>query len=386
MPALPYLLSAVLLVLMFDGFYRDPPVLVALHIVYLYFAVALGIFLANMAWAFRAHRDPTTRALIKAVLPGAALAAMVQFVIFINNALSGRNLPLQFGLLTPIPYYLSIAYAIAKHDLFDIDRIVRQSFVYAVLSVVVVSVYAATLMVPRGGSRVSGDSRKRCSAWSASSSWRSDSTRCAAPCSGASIGHSIRTRLDYQATISRLSEVMTTLLDLREVVAQVTQVVTEAMHLESTSLYLREPSGGGLPVVAARRRERAAANARASTGTRRPGLRAGSAGVCRRAHRRAADRSAAARGGAGVSRGGRHADRRAADVPPRHRRAAGTWVRSARANRSPPATSACCARWPTKPRSPSRTRVPTRLSRRSRASWMPRCASAPTSCGFATRS
>ena len=245
-PALPYLLSAVLLALVFDGFYRDPPVLVALHAVYLYFAVALGLFLANMAWAFRSHRDPATRALIKAVLPGAALAATVQFIIFANNALSGRNLPLQFGLLTPIPYYLSIAYAIAKHDLFDIDRIVRQSFVYAVLSVVVVSVYAVTLM---GASRwfpgLGGPQEALlgmvCVLLLALGL---DPLRNAVQ---RGIDRAFyRTRLDYQATISRLSEVMTTLLDLREVVAQVTQVVTEAMHLESTGLYLREPSGSGV--------------------------------------------------------------------------------------------------------------------------------------------
>ena len=244
-PALPYLLSTGLLVLMFDGFYRDPPVLVALHGVYLYFAVALGIFLANMGWAFRTHRDPTTRALIKAVLPGTVLAAMVQFVIFLNNALSGRNLPLQFGLLTPIPYYLSLAYAIAKHDLFDIDRIVRQSFVYVVLSVVVVSVYAVTLMAAAQWFPGIGGQQEALLGMICVLALALGLDPLRGAVQRVVDRAFFRTRLDYQATISRLSEVMTTLLDLREVVAQVTQVVTEAMHLESTSLYLRDPAAGG---------------------------------------------------------------------------------------------------------------------------------------------
>src|SRR5205814_5887560 len=113
-PVLPYIASAVLLALVFAGFYHDPPVLVALHTVYLYFAVALGFFLANMAWAYRTHDDSGTRGVVKAVLPVTVLAATVQFLIFTNNALSGRNLPVQFGLLASIPYYFSVAYAIAK--------------------------------------------------------------------------------------------------------------------------------------------------------------------------------------------------------------------------------------------------------------------------------
>jgi GAF domain-containing protein len=255
-PALPYLVSAALLGLVFDGFYREPPVLAALHLVYLYFAAALGGLLASMAWAFRTHRDPTTRSLIKAVLPGAALATTVQLVIFTNNALSGRNLPVQFGLLTPIPYYLSIAYAIARHDLFDIDRIVRQSFVCGVLSVVVVGVYAVTLLVASRWFPGLGEQREAllglvCVLGLALGL---DPLRQAVQ---RGIDRAFyRTRLDYQATIGQLSEVMTTLLDLYEVVAQVTQVVTDAMQLESTSLYLREASGGG--VVWSRRADQSA--------------------------------------------------------------------------------------------------------------------------------
>jgi hypothetical protein len=45
-------------------------------------------------------------------------------------------------------FFLAVAYAIVKHDLFDVDRVVRQGFIYAVLSAIVVGTYAGVLLVP----------------------------------------------------------------------------------------------------------------------------------------------------------------------------------------------------------------------------------------------
>jgi signal transduction histidine kinase len=245
LPAGPYLLSALLTILVLDGFHADPPRLAALHATYLYAAVSIVFFAVAMTVAYWENREPATRLRIKAVVPGLVLATALPLFAFVNNAWSGRDFPVQFGLIiTPIGYG-SIAYAIAKHDLFDIDRIIRQSFVYVLLSLIVIGGYALTLagaaqLIP---ALTSDNEAILGMAFALLVAFGLDPLR--------RLVQNVvdrafyRSRLDYRGTIGELSEALTTLLDRYEVVAQVTRTVTEAMHLESTSVYLRSDGGLG---------------------------------------------------------------------------------------------------------------------------------------------
>jgi signal transduction histidine kinase len=241
---LPYLLSTVLAISVLRGFASDPPDLAALHGTYLYTSGSIVFFIAAMTFAYWENREPTARLRTKAVLPGLFIATLLPLVAFANNAFSGRDFPVQFGLLfTPIGY-ASLAYAIARRDLFDIDRVVRQSFVYAVLSVIVIGAYALALIIPaRLVPAFAGENQAILGiAFVLILAFALNPLRLGVQ---SVVDRAFfRTRLDYRATISQLSEVMTTLLDLKEVVAQATRVVTEAMHLESTTLCLLDAGGG----------------------------------------------------------------------------------------------------------------------------------------------
>jgi signal transduction histidine kinase len=243
---LPYAASGLLAYWALDGFGRNPPELAGLHVAYLYTAAGLALLIAAMAYAYWENRDSLVRPRIKAVLPGAILAAGVQAFIFLNNSLGGRDLPIQFGLLAPIPYYLGIAYAIAKHDLFDIDRVVRLSFVYAVLSIIVIGAYAVVLQLSTFFVPVFGGGTQTLVGifFILLLAFALDPLR-----------HGVqnvvdralyRKRLNYRATISELSTLMTTLLDLQEVATQVTRVVADAMQLESIAVGLMDAEGGAV--------------------------------------------------------------------------------------------------------------------------------------------
>ena len=244
----PYLLSALLLVSVLSGFSKDPPDLTALHATYLYASGGIVFFIAALSFAYWEDREPMARLRTKAVLPGLFIASLLPLVAFVNNAFSGRDLPVQFGLLfTPIGY-ASLTYAIARRDLFDIDRVVRQSFVYAVLSIIVIGAYALALIIPaRLVPAFAGENQAILGiAFVLVLAFALNPLRLGVQ---SVVDRAFyRTRLDSRATISQLSEVMTTLLDLKEVVAQVTRVVTEAMHLESTTLCLLEVPGGSSSV------------------------------------------------------------------------------------------------------------------------------------------
>lgn len=233
--SLPYVISTVLAVYVLRGFAATPPDVGSLHLGYLYFAACLLFFVVMMLVSYVENRADSARARIKAVVPGATIAAGVQALFFFDNALTGRSLPVQFGLLAPIPYYAAIAYAIAKHDLFDVDRVVRQGFVYAVSSLVIVAGYALLLVVPiRLFPSVAESQTALSIAFLVALAFMLDPLRRGVQ---RLVDRAFyRARFDYRQTIDELSEVMTTLLDLNEVADQVTRVVTHAMQLESTSL------------------------------------------------------------------------------------------------------------------------------------------------------
>ena len=147
-PFLPYALSAVLAIAVLHGFDSHPPNLVPLHLVYAYNSAAIACFIGSLVLGYRETRELLPRLRAKAILIGAIICLPWPILAFIDNALSGRTIPVQLTLvLTPFGY-ASLGYAIVKHDLFDIDRVIRQSFVYTLLSIIVVTTYALLLELP----------------------------------------------------------------------------------------------------------------------------------------------------------------------------------------------------------------------------------------------
>jgi len=238
----PYSLSAVLTALVLRGFDRQPPTLEALHVTYLYTAGCFVFLFGALIYGFWENRDPRARLRVKAILPSAVLGGALTAFAFTNSAFHGGSFPLQLGLVFVPAFYLSIAYAIVKHDLFDIDRVVRQSSVYALLSLIVLSAYALVLALPARGVPPGAGTRTTLGmVFVLVLAFALDPLRRFVQ---RVVDRAFyRTRLDYRATIGELSEVLTTLLDLRQVLAQVTRVVTEAMHLRSMTVCLL-PSAG----------------------------------------------------------------------------------------------------------------------------------------------
>jgi signal transduction histidine kinase len=240
----PYAASLILTLLVLRGFYGRPPNLTLLHLTYLYAPLSFGIFVAQLVLTYRHSRQAQVRGRIRAVLPGTIAAGTLAAFALINSASSGRSFPVQFGLLLAPAFSASVAYAIAKYDLFDIDRVVRQSFVYSVLSLIIVGGYALTLAV---ASRLMPELSARQPAVLATLvvlglGVALDPLRRAVQ-QVVDRGF-YRTRLDYRATIGELSAVMTTLLRREEIVAQIARVLTQSMQLSSARLCLFEAGQG----------------------------------------------------------------------------------------------------------------------------------------------
>jgi signal transduction histidine kinase len=239
---LPYVVGAGLAAAVLIGLWRDPPNLLPLQLTYIY-AIAGGLFfLAALLSALRSA-ELRDRLRARAVLPGAILAATLALFAFADSVVAGHDLPVQFGLLLTPAFSASVAYAIAKHDLFDIDRVIRNSATYAALTVVVTGAYAGVLaafsrLVPDGTNRQRAtlgvltvvalafafDPLRRLVQRLVDRAF-------------------FRQAIDVRATLRHLSEVLATQLDLRAVATQVTQVLADALQLQHVAVSILPRDG-----------------------------------------------------------------------------------------------------------------------------------------------
>lgn len=243
----PYVVATVLSVEKLRGFHRQPPDLGSLHVGYLFLAVSFLTVLGSFFYTYWENREPMARLRVKALLPSAAIMGVACTFGFVNNAFAGGDFPMQIGVIVAPLFYASVAYAIVKHDLFDIDRVVRQSFVYALVSITVVAAYGIVVAVPTRFLVLPGEAPALIGLlFILIFAFALDPLR-------RTVQRFVdrafyRTRLDYRATIGELSEILTSFLDGREIADQVTRVVSDAMHLESATVYLRA-SADGMPAV-----------------------------------------------------------------------------------------------------------------------------------------
>ncbi len=105
---------------------------------------ALAAF-AFFAWQFRHGRSGAVRRRCQVVLlasVGGFLPTMVFLVAFYAG---GFSLPFNFLAVPFVLFPIGIGYAVARHDLFDVDRIVKRTIVYTTLSSGVLAAYSIAI-------------------------------------------------------------------------------------------------------------------------------------------------------------------------------------------------------------------------------------------------
>lgn len=126
--------------------------------VYASIAVTGLVMVASLMHTYATSRSPIARQRAKVVTAGLALAAFVPSLGLLSVILFGAPLPI--NLLSPLFVFfpLTVGYAIARHDLFEVDRYVRTGVVYAALSLLVFVGYGALVLTAEralgGGGRI----------------------------------------------------------------------------------------------------------------------------------------------------------------------------------------------------------------------------------------
>ena len=227
----------------------------SVFLVHAFLCAAYGVFL--MCRSFLRTPDPLTRQKGKVVLFGFIVAVAGSLIgvvgTFVLKTMNVYHYYWLFPAVFMIP--VSLGYAIVKHNLFDVDLLIRRSATYFLVTGVVVALFfglIATLSI--GLQYVTGQS-----------------SQIAAVISTlllVMIFRPLRDRVDriidrrffrekyeYRATIQKASEALVSIIELEPLLDKLIDTVVEALKIEQGSILLRQEEPERFVVAIARNRE-----------------------------------------------------------------------------------------------------------------------------------
>lgn len=210
-----------------------------------YLSLAASGVVAFAAIAAAAARAPTPvgRRRARVVLAGTVLAFGLPLPPMLAFFLVG--LPVSFSLLTATGFLfpLAIGYAVVRHDLFEADRFVKQSVVWATLTVLVALAYAGSVLA---ADRLAAELDLRHSplfpiafvliVLATITPLRDRVQQAVDRVFG-------RARIDYRRVIAHTSERLATLLDREAIVGHVLSTMQRDLLLDGAGLWERDAAG-----------------------------------------------------------------------------------------------------------------------------------------------
>ena len=147
----PYLLSFILFALIkitSTAYWSAPPILELIHLVYVMLAVL--VFLVLIVWNFLKDASILIRLQSQAIFVGIILGFFLPMLEQIVHSLWHIRLfpdPTLGFTVFLIIFPLSIGYTIVKHDLFDIDAIIKRTYGYVLTTGAIVGIYAVIVSI-----------------------------------------------------------------------------------------------------------------------------------------------------------------------------------------------------------------------------------------------
>jgi signal transduction histidine kinase len=109
-------------------------------------ASAFALF-SSVVWAYRTTDSPLIRQRVRVVLLGFLCGFALPAFLMLTSSLTGGEVSMNYAGLTTMLFPLSLGYAIVKHDLFEIDAMLRRSAYYLTLTVTLALAYLSFLTV-----------------------------------------------------------------------------------------------------------------------------------------------------------------------------------------------------------------------------------------------
>jgi signal transduction histidine kinase len=197
------------------------------------FLVALGIGVL----AYHRPESSAARQRMKIFMLGLVGGSLVPAVLLVVFYTIGAVLPLNYLTLTFAVFPAAIAYAIARHDLFGVDRMIRQTVAYVVVTVVIAFIY--TVLLSLVDYVVLPDL------------YASPAVHVLVTMLLVIVFNPLRLRIqalvdlfyfrapyDYRTTVTAASQVLASILDADELVVRLVRIITEQMQVERAEVWL----------------------------------------------------------------------------------------------------------------------------------------------------
>lgn len=232
--------------------FHDLPSMLALNYVHAVALVIGGVALiGSLAHGFLRPPSAAARQRIKVAALGAFGAFFLPVIGVALFALSGLTFPLNFLALPLTLFPIAIGWAIVKHDLFEVDAIIRRTVAWAILSLLIAATYLGGLGIL---DVVAGPRRGRIAQL-----FFLLAIVAVFPRLRDRVQHAVdflfaRDRYDYGQTVGAASRALATLLDTDAVVDRILQTITGAMHVDFGAVWLREGERYHLHAVAGKHR------------------------------------------------------------------------------------------------------------------------------------
>ena len=242
----------------FYSFWSDVSLFMVADSVFLVHAVscaAYGVFL--MCRSFLRTPDPLTRQKGKAVLFGFVAAVVGTLIAVVGTFVTKTMNIYHYYWLLPAVFMVpvSVGYAIVKHNLFDVDLLIRRSVTYFLVSGIVVALFFGLIAALSIGLQyVTGQSSQLAAVISTLLL--------------VMIFRPLRDRIDrlvdrrffrekyeYRATIQKASEALVSIIELEPLLGKLIDTVIEALRIEQGAILLRQEEPAGFAIAIARNRE-----------------------------------------------------------------------------------------------------------------------------------
>jgi adenylate cyclase len=242
----PYLVSAALFIPL-ASLYPQPAFRLLYQLSLFYLLLAAGGLLVSTIRSYVKGSSVLARQRAKVIFSGAAVAfpvpAFIHYVSFFGE--SGANLAVLSSFL-PVPiiaFPLSIAYAIARHNLFDVDVYIKRAVGYAIMTAVVGFGYFSiqTIITKFIFEPLFGDYADEAFpiAFALLVVFLFDPIN--RKIQGTVDRLFFRAKLDYKETVQSLSNALTSLLNLDQILETVVQTLRREMFIDAVGLFVLQP-------------------------------------------------------------------------------------------------------------------------------------------------
>jgi signal transduction histidine kinase len=139
---------ALVLLILYQLYLYRPPVYSAILQTNMAYLGLAGILLGTrLVWEYLRGRSAVGRQRVRVVTLGTVFAMALPGALLVTSAILGGRLSMNLVPLAIIPFPLSLAYAVVKHDLLGIDVMVKRGAYYILLTGAVGVAYAAAIVL-----------------------------------------------------------------------------------------------------------------------------------------------------------------------------------------------------------------------------------------------